>query len=116
MKYSVRLLIICTLSLPAYPALAGEWRYDSPVTVESITPEAASTPSPAQALEVATASRENAGPVPRNNMTMASVRTQFGTPNSEAAPIGKPPINRWYYDDYTVYFEFDRVIISVVNL
>ena len=116
MTYSVRLLIVFVLSLPAYSAVAGEWRYDNAVTVESVTPAATSTPAQAQPLMVSTATRNYAGPVPTNNMTMASVRTQFGQPNSEAVPVGKPPINRWYYDNYTVYFELDRVIISVINL
>lgn len=52
---------------------------------------------------------------PTNNMTMDEVRTKFGEPNSELAPVGNPPITRWVYDNYTVYFERDRVIHSVVH-
>jgi hypothetical protein len=29
--------------------------------------------------------------------------------------VGDPPITRWVYDRFTVYFENDRVIHSVVH-
>ena len=39
---------------------------------------------------------------------------------AEAAPVGgeaptHPPITRWSYADYTVYFENDHVVHSVLN-
>lgn len=115
MKYSTPLLIICTLLIPTYPVVAGEWRYDNAAATESTVPEATDTQPEAQPTSVAYAPSTAVTTVPNNNMTMQTVRAQFGQPNSEAAPIGEPPINRWFYDDYTVYFEFDRVIISVIN-
>jgi hypothetical protein len=52
---------------------------------------------------------------PTNNMTMSQVREKFGEPKEELAPVGDPPITRWVYDGYTVYFEGNRVIHSVVH-
>ena len=53
------------------------------------------------------------GPVPTNNMTQQTVRERFGEPQRQQDPVGEPPIGRWHYPDYVVYFERDRVIISV---
>ncbi len=53
--------------------------------------------------------------LPRNNMTQSAVRARFGTPRRELPAVGYPPISRWVYPDFTVYFEFDRVIIPVSN-
>ena len=52
---------------------------------------------------------------PANFMTMAAVVNKFGEPDNRAPEVGKPPIARWYYSSYTVYFEYERVIISVFN-
>ncbi len=45
--------------------------------------------------------------------TMARVESNYGAPNVQLAAVGTPPITRWVYDSFTVYFEDDRVIHSV---
>ena len=61
----------------------------------------------------------SAGPAPAdaptNNMTMDEVRAAKGDPDSMFEPVGEPPITRWQYPDYVVYFEHDRVIIAVAG-
>jgi hypothetical protein len=57
---------------------------------------------------------------PARGMTMAQVEARFGAPSNKLSPAGgdtqlHPVINRWVYPDYTVYFERDRVINSVMN-
>jgi hypothetical protein len=52
---------------------------------------------------------------PRNGVTMDRVQARFGAPAERIAPVGDPPITRWIYDDFTVYFEYERVITSVVE-
>jgi hypothetical protein len=52
---------------------------------------------------------------PRNGESMTSVRAGYGEPSSIKEAIGDPPITRWLYPDYTVYFEYDRVIEVVVH-
>jgi len=52
---------------------------------------------------------------PSRGMTMARVESRFGAPSAKAAPVGEPPITRWEYPDFVVYFEYDHVIHSVVR-
>ena len=50
---------------------------------------------------------------PRRGMTQASVEASFGAPQNMVNPVGDPPITRWEYADFVVYFEYDRVIHAV---
>ena len=84
--------------------LAGDWRYDTAVGVAAAAPERPG------ALPVG-GSAPSA--LPANNVTMASVIEAFGEPSRRAPAVGEPPITRWYYPAFTVYFEHDRVITSV---
>ena len=52
---------------------------------------------------------------PVRGARMADVRTGYGEPASVMDAVGEPPITRWAYPDYTVYFEYDRVIDVVVH-
>ncbi|MBC7982928.1 MAG: hypothetical protein H7Y02_03645 [Candidatus Obscuribacterales bacterium] len=51
---------------------------------------------------------------PTRGSTMDAVRSKFGTPTQEVAPVGAPPISRWDYPGYAVFFEHDRVLHTVV--
>ena len=51
--------------------------------------------------------------MPERGRTMASVRARLGEPQRVRGPVGDPPITRWVYDEFTVYFEYDRVLHSV---
>ena len=44
-----------------------------------------------------------------------SVVAEFGEPLAVNAPVGEPPISRWEYESFYVYFEYDRVIRSVLK-
>lgn len=46
-----------------------------------------------------------AGELPARGMTQDAVRAKFGAPSRQVAPVGNPPISRWVYADFTVYFE-----------
>lgn len=50
---------------------------------------------------------------PSNNMTMDMVLDAVGEPQQMIDPVGEPPITRWQYTNYMVYFERDRVITAV---
>jgi len=52
---------------------------------------------------------------PKVGMTSVAVETRFGTPLKKSAAVGKPPISIWEYPHYSVYFESDRVIHSVLK-
>ena len=52
---------------------------------------------------------------PGRGMTMRAVETKFGAPQDRRGPVGQPPISRWDYHGFTVFFENDRVIHTVVG-
>ena len=52
---------------------------------------------------------------PSRGMTMRSVEARFGNPDNRAPTVGQPPITRWDYPGFSVYFEHDRVLHSVVR-
>ena len=53
--------------------------------------------------------------VPRNGITMTQVRQQYGSPATEHPAVGEPPITRWDYQGYSVFFEHDLVLHSVIH-
>ncbi len=71
----------------------------------------------AEAPDAAAPAEENAptSTAPTGGMSMEQVEQLFGQPKQRLAPVGKPPITRWVYDGYTVYFENRRVIHTVIN-
>ncbi len=52
-------------------------------------------------------------PRPARGATMKSVEARFGSPSARHPTVGKPPITRWDYPDFSVFFEGDRVIHAV---
>jgi len=50
---------------------------------------------------------------PQRGLSTQQVEEQFGPPREKLAPVGDPPITRWSYDKFTVYFEHQYVIHSV---
>jgi hypothetical protein len=54
-------------------------------------------------------------PRPVRGMSEQAVLAQFGEPLSMTPPVGTPPISRWHYPDFTVYFEHRTVIHSVLR-
>jgi hypothetical protein len=52
---------------------------------------------------------------PSRGMHMQTVSARFGEPKDKLAAVGEPPIARWIYDGYVVYFEKDRVLHTVAR-
>lgn len=52
---------------------------------------------------------------PKGGETMSQVKARFGQPEAIKGPVGEPPITRWDYAKFSVFFEHDRVIDSVVH-
>jgi hypothetical protein len=67
------------------------------------------------AVDSGIAVRESDGIAPARGMTMSQVASKFGEPVSKVPAVGKPPISRWEYPSFVVYFERDHVIHSVVS-
>lgn len=59
--------------------------------------------------------RASADARPSRGMTMDKVSSTWGQPVKKRSAIGDPPITRWEYDDFVVYFEYSRVIHSVAK-
>ena len=53
--------------------------------------------------------------IPQRGMTQTTVEARFGDPLMKIDPVGEPPVSRWDYADYHVYFEGDRVIHAVLK-
>ena len=52
---------------------------------------------------------------PARGMTMHAVEAKFGAPQQRHEAVGQPPISRWDYHGFRVFFENDRVIHAVVD-
>jgi hypothetical protein len=52
---------------------------------------------------------------PHRGITMKQVEKSFGPPAKRFPAVGKPPITRWDYPAFSVYFEYNRVIHSVAH-
>lgn len=74
------------------------------------TPAYAETIAVDQGLAV----KESGIATPARGMTMSQVESKFGAPVSKVPAVGQPPIARWQYPGFVVYFELDHVIHSVV--
>jgi hypothetical protein len=53
--------------------------------------------------------------LPTNGMSMDEVRTRFGEPSQEEGAVGDPPITRWDYEQWSVYFEHRLVLFTVLK-
>ena len=53
--------------------------------------------------------------LPKNGLTQQNVEARYGEPRKRHAPVGDPPITRWDYDRWSVYFEYDRVLFTVLQ-
>ncbi|HSH42251.1 MAG TPA: hypothetical protein VK973_09040 [Arenicellales bacterium] len=97
------IVLMCPLT-----AVAADWSYDGQ----------AAAPGPSSVVVEQQAGR-SAGPAPadapRGSMTMEQVRAAKGEPETVFPAVGEPPITRWQYPKYVVYFENERVITSVAG-
>jgi hypothetical protein len=64
--------------------------------------------------------RESHVDIPKRGLTMDEVEKRFGAPVARHPAVGgasaqQPPITRWDYNAFSVVFERDRVIDSVVT-
>jgi len=67
------------------------------------------------AVDNGIAVKESDVPTPTRGMTMDQVASKFGAPSDKTPAVGKPPISRWQYPGFIVYFEGDHVIHSVIS-
>ncbi len=51
---------------------------------------------------------------PMRGMSMASVRSSYGEPQTTYPAVGDPPITRWDFENFHVFFEHNMVLHAVV--
>ena len=51
---------------------------------------------------------------PQRGSTMTAVEAKFGAPANKSSPVGNPPITKWFYPNFVVVFEHDKVLHAVV--
>ena len=98
--------------MPATPA-------EAPVTTVTVTQTSSVTEITQVPVTPAPAPAPAPALLPRKGQTMTEVAKQFGQPAHKHAPVGggspkTPPITRWDYDGYSVFFENSHVIDDVV--
>lgn len=58
--------------------------------------------------------------LPKRGSSMSQVEARYGAPQQKFAPVGgggprTPPITRWQYETFAVYFENSHVVDAVLN-
>ena len=53
--------------------------------------------------------------LPENGMSMEAVLANFGAPASKDGAVGDPPITQWTYAGWSVYFEYELVLFTVLH-
>ncbi|MGH8280307.1 MAG: hypothetical protein ACRETQ_12205 [Gammaproteobacteria bacterium] len=92
-------------------------------TVASASPSPATQMTPAASGVTAGTSAQASAPVkmPTRGMLMSSVAREFGEPEQKLPAVPdpgtkvRPPITRWVYPEYVVYFEYNYVVHSVLK-
>ena len=65
--------------------------------------------------ETPTQASEYSIQLPGRGMSMEMVQNRFGEPLEKEPAVGEPPISKWTFNNFTVYFESEFVIHAVVN-
>jgi hypothetical protein len=52
---------------------------------------------------------------PKAGMSMTAVESTYGAPTQRHSAVGEPPITRWDYADFSVYFEHAVVVHAVAR-
>lgn len=74
------------------------------------------SPALAQTLEIPLGQQgATAANLPQMGESKRSVLERFGLADQERPAVGQPPITRWDYRSFSVYFEYDHVINSVLH-
>ena len=126
MRTSVFLLVQVTgLIFPAAGAFAasaqgyGSGEYSAPQsqsrTVQTTTRGTVlEMPAASDAAGQASSPPSARPDTPPRGMTKSRVLARYGKPVSQSGPVGQPPISRWDYPDYRLYFEYDHVLHAVI--
>ncbi|UXJ51017.1 phosphodiesterase [Pseudomonas citronellolis] len=74
----------------------------------------AALPAAADTLEIPVGAQGDASiALPARGESRRAVLERFGLPDEEHPAVGSPPITRWDYREFSVYFEYDHVVDAV---
>jgi hypothetical protein len=76
-------------------------------------------PARAETLLIQRVAVASKADLPRRGASMAAVEARYGAPAQKFAPVGggskrTPPITRWAYPTFSVYFENSHVVDAVL--
>lgn len=76
--------------------------------------------SKADNLLIERVQNEQGTTLPKRGTSMSQVEAKFGAPQQKFAAVGggssrTPPITRWVYNGFSVYFENSHVVDAVLN-
>ena len=72
----------------------------------------------AQTIQIPVASQGGAHATldrPQTGLSGAAVLERFGEPLNTTPAVGEPPISRWEYAEFYVYFEYSHVVHTVLK-
>ena len=73
-------------------------------------------PAAAETIEIPLGEQgQSAIEMPVRGQSQRAVLERFGLADEEHAAVGQPPITRWDYREFSVYFEYDHVVNSVIH-
>lgn len=80
----------------------------------------APAPAKAEILLVERVAASRSLVMPARGLSMGQIEARHGSPTAKLAPVGgghplRPPITRWVYPAYIVYFERNKVIDAVAK-
>ena len=52
---------------------------------------------------------------PQRGSSMDAVQAKFGEPSNKSGPVGNPAITKWFYPNFVVVFENDKVLHAVAT-
>jgi hypothetical protein len=71
-------------------------------------------PAAAETLSIPVGNQGDVGlSLPGRGESQRAVLERFGLPDQQHPAVGKPPISRWDYREFSVYFESGQVVDSV---
>lgn len=105
-KIIVGIVVGLALVLPALAQNLGLFRTANDVAVTVVSDQSL------EATQI-NSRRPLSDGLPSRGMSMQQVEKRHGAPVSRRTPVGDPPITRWEYDEFIVYFEYRHVIHSV---
>lgn len=105
------------------PASAPTAATASSTAQETMAPASSTEAGTSPASSATSASTASAAPIsmPTRGMLMGTVEREFGAPTEKLPAVPDPgtklhpPITRWVYPQYVVYFEYNYVVHSVLK-